>query len=625
MPTDASAPIIPWEPFNIPDSITAELERRRVNRGFNYVKAEQGEWGGTTGQWTKYRGPMVPWIRLCSNGQGSTSGPAFAYKPGFVMFSGQNFYSGYGFNKSSAGGGNQIIGYLPDGKTQHTIPNDPKTSNYPIHVPPPQIDKVTVTVQQQLYRQAVIEWTCFSKKQLEYMTPYFLVPGISCVLEWGWNHFNPSVLLNLDDVNSLKQFFKNPYPLYTDHILQSNGNYDILLGKITNFEWSADGNKLKCKTEITSWDRLYAGLITDANVIDKSQGKINEKPLDNLPEFIEQVVTQMKQVATTSPGAILLNQNLVTYLQKHHKNDTWKDYAYAVFWGRDTEINTPMSDVDNKKVDFDRVAPYENMWISLGLVMEIINYHVSDLQSHNGGEAFRVDIDDVVVTGNPNLISTDGSVLLIPNKFAPHYFSGQYGSEGVPTSEYAPMEASDIAGGSAPADLQLMAVTQDGIPKRDDHDRIINWIRKQNGVKDTEFPFATNHIGPGKNSKPYPEKFSGYLKNLFLNVNHLKLLTSRNSGIKTYAKLVEKILEDINKSAGNFWDFRLVSATGKQNESPDQATMKIMDYRFMMTANSGTKVYTFDYMDADALLQSLAFKPQLSTGTGNTNNIFADQ
>jgi hypothetical protein len=66
---------------------------------------------------------------------------------------------------------------MPDG-TPHTIDND-ITKDYTIHVPAPEIARVEMIIQKEVLRRATMEWVFFSWKQLEYMTPYFLVPGIS--------------------------------------------------------------------------------------------------------------------------------------------------------------------------------------------------------------------------------------------------------------------------------------------------------------------------------------------------------------------------------------------------------------------------------------------------------------
>ena len=118
--------------------------------------------------------------------------------------------------------------------------------NYPIHVPSPEISRLEVTIQKELLSRVQIEWVCFSWKQLQYMTPYFLVPGITCMVEWGWNHFNPQSLVDLGDTSTMRKLWDNAYPLYTNNIINSNGNYDVVYGIISNFNWSMEGNKIIC-------------------------------------------------------------------------------------------------------------------------------------------------------------------------------------------------------------------------------------------------------------------------------------------------------------------------------------------------------------------------------------------
>lgn len=630
------APIIPWEPCNIPEEIQAELNRRKTNRSFNYIDGAKGEWDGTTGEWTKYRGPMVPWVRFCSNGAGRAGKDGREDKQGFVLSGGKSFYNGYGFGQNASGSMNSIIGYMPDG-APHLIDNDLRTSNYPIHVPAPEIEKISVTIQKELFRRASVEWVCFSKKQLEYMTPYFLIPGITCVLEWGWNHYDPTSLLRLDKIDELKRLNDNPYPLYTDHILKSKGNYDVLFGKITHFEWSVEGNKIKCKTEITSQDRIYAGLVVDSNSVDQiknSKGQETDiKPLNNLTQFVDKVLTQFKGVnSSKDPETVPQLKGFVQYLKTVHPNN-WKEYVYGIFYGRDPE-DTKKDTIpyDNKKEDFDRKSPNKELWINLGLLMEAINFHTAPLKSFKNKPMFRVDIEDCVIGGHPNLISTDGSVVLIPNAEAPKYFSGRFGftpSESKTSKEAdykaldninnplvkVPDKKEDAATQGKLADYQLfMVCKQRGGARRDNLDEVINKIRYENNSKSKgtfEFPFL-NDVPSFAGSKDYPRRYSGFLRHLYFNVGTLQDMLTKDADIKTYPQLIEKIMEKISDSAGNFWDFRLVSGTGKRGlDGNELATMKIVDYRFISTANRGTP-YSFDYFDADSLLQGIGFKPTLS-------------
>jgi hypothetical protein len=632
-----SAPLIPWEPSNIPEELHSELNRRKTNRSFKFVDAMRGEWSSETGEWANYRGPMVPWVRCCSNGKGSEK----VNKPGFVLFGGKDFYSGYGFNALE--GKPSVIGYVPSNPVDwHTVENDLVTSEHPIHVPSPEIERLQITIQKEHYRRVTMDWVCFSKAQLEYMTPYFLVPGISCILEWGWNHYDPRSLLDLTNTAELAQRFHNPYPLYTKHILGSKGNYDVLFGIITHFEWQVEGNKIKCKTEITSKDRIYSGLVIDSSIKRKSgddeEVDSTEIPLGAITTFIDKNVSQFKNLtANKDPESIPELAELIRYIKNRRMN--WKEYVFGVFYGRDLEDKkSPLQQGADTKKDFDYAnGKNAELWLNLGLVMEIINFHSSPLKGMGNEEMFSVDIDDVVVGGHPNLISTDGRICLIPNAEAPKYFwgrEGQYamakagGNEADFIKKLKPHtnalvkigSKADAAKTNKLADWKLKDLCRqyDGA-FRDDLDEIINRLRyenkdvggQQNGTISFEFPFIYDRQLV-KNSKPYPARYSGYLKHIYVSWSFIKELLAKSDTVKTYPRLIEKILEGVNASCGNFWDFRLVDATGSDDLKPDEpARMKVVDYKFMYFANRG-KVYTFDYMDADSLLLGVGFKPTLS-------------
>lgn len=626
-----AAPLIPWEPSNFPEEIQAELNRRKINRSLKYIAADQGGWENETGDWSKYRGPMVPWVRCCSNGKGRETGPD-AGKEGFVFFGGKDFYSGYGFNTRRDDP--SIIGYLPDNKnTPHTINND-MTADYPIHVPPPEIERISATIQKEHYRRVTMEWVCFSKKQLEYMTPYFLVPGISCIIEWGWNHYDHTSLLDLSNKKLLENIFHNPYPLYTKYILKSRGNYDVIFGIITHFEWSIDSNKIKCKTEVTSKDRIYSGLIIDSSATDKKKGSTDVTPLGKLTEYVDKSLTQFKAVKTSgSPESIPQLAELVRYIRaKHPKN--WKEYVYGVFYGRDLEdASNPLQPEANKKKDFDYVnGKNTELWLNLGLVIEAINLHSAPLTGMQQKEMFRVDIDDCVVSGHPNMISSDGKVCLVPNGAAPKYQYGSFGPNFTKSTNYSPGDFAKLQPSTEPPipvqsydesekngglpDFRVAVVCRQGRSAyRDNLDQVINWIRYANAGSGTSYAFPFKSPQPSVGDKPYPAKYSGYIKHIYVSLSFLKSLLDRSDEIKTYPRFIERILEGINDACGNFWDLRLVDATGNVKLGEDApATMKIVDYKFMYFANRG-KVWTFDYMDADSLLLGMNFKPTLSNPT----------
>lgn len=666
-----SIPLIPWEPSNIPDSIQEELNRRKTNRGFkDYISPHLGEWDINTGDWSKYKGPMMPWVRFCSNSAGllnkdkSTIDKKVYDKQGFVFYGGKDFYKTYGFPKPRPDDADKtytsIIGRLPNGDP-HIIDNDTQTSNYPIHVPSPEIERISVTIQKELYRRASIEWVCFSSKQLEYMTPYFLVPGITCILEWGWNHFSPSSLIDLDDINSLKELKNNPYQMYIDNIIKSRGNYDILFGVITHFEWNIEGNKIHCKTEITSPDRIYAGLTVDSTVtshkpnISKTEEVLEDNItiLNTLKTFVKDDLKNVRDLVTLDNSVPANLSGFVSYLQSTYP-DKWKEIAYGIYFGRDISekidygsgtwapiqtqktVVTPSKDkvqfdaisklYDNKHTDFDR-KNQDNTWVNLGMLIEILNYHVYDLKGFKNKAMFKIDINDVVISGHPNLISTNGKEVLFPNAESPKYFYGNFSADVIKDKlTYEKQENSSkiiyLPGGkpiakknNALSDWRVYKVCNQTKGKclRDDNDEIINSFRytKLGNQNSFSFPFIYPQPSGYPNVNPYPARYSGYLKNIYFSIKKFEEIVL-DDNTKTYTDIITKILNVISNAGGGLWDFRLVNSTGKSGLKKEElATMKIVDYKFISSINTG-KVYTFDYFDSDSLLQNIKFTPTIT-------------
>ena len=474
------APLIPWSPSNIPTEIQEELNRRKTNRSFDF-KSNASGWN-QNGDWDKYKGPMTSWVRMCSNGTGHPATP----KPRFVLHSGKGFYDGYGFSPPSGNtpGNSQIIGYTPNG-VPHTIENSltrpgDEPTNYPIHVPPPEISKIDCTMQSTVFRQATVEWVCFSWKQLVYMTPYFLVPRITVLLEWGWNHFDPMSLVDLTDISGpkgMKELWKNSYPLYEDNILGSKGNYDVIYGIISNWKWSVEGSRIICSTEIMSKDRLYTGLAKNNTISVDTEVKDKPGLITNFKDFLtdSNIIANIKQIAvaekadfknlvvkmgpTSRTGSNDDNnifKNIITSVLNQgtiEEQNLRESYLRGVFSGRSSIIKTPspgsnkgnvagsvappldfnFSSVNNNKAaqyDFDYSIQQNDadtyFWINMGLVVEFLN----QFTALPGGDKniFYVDILNSVIGGHRNLISCDPNIL-IPNYAAPKYHWGSIGTQ----------------------------------------------------------------------------------------------------------------------------------------------------------------------------------------------------
>lgn len=637
------APIIPWQPSNIPSEIQSELNRRKKNRSFNFVNNSTANWDAN-GDWNTYKGPQTSWIRVCSNSEGNPS----IKKPRFVFYGGKGFYQTYGFSKSAAGTNQQIIGYTPGGSLtdytgqQHTIENsltsaNDKNGNFPIHVPTPEISKIDVVVQKELFRRVTIEWVCFSFKQLEYMTPYFLVPGITVMVEWGWNNFNPTSLVHLENTSQMRDLWANSYPLYTDNILQSKGNYDVVYGIISNFNWSIEGNKIICSTEITSKDRLYAGIAKDTtlNVKDSDTSQPNEV-FQNIKKFLEKddTVKSIKRIAASpTPEKEIVSldspiwSDIFLSILHNTKNPKFKDiklsYLHGVFSGRtkdDTQFGKPQpNDFDNKTPEGDTTG--EQLWLSMGLIVEILNYF-SNLPGGKGKPMFKVDIMNSVIGANPNIISCDSRVL-IPNSRAPKFHYGLIGLKSYINSPYEtqyvhPSKISQPSGSLV--DTTLMKTFYQRVKGSECYRSDLNVLINRNRIKNVRMPiwswcfpakseeFSNTPMPADPDGLPgnYIEKdYSGLLSNIYFNYGAFKTIVSNNTAA-TYTEIYNEILKVLMDSVDGFWDLALVEA---------EQTHTIVDKKYIGKTPiklQGDPVYTFDLYDSDSLIKSLKFSPKLS-------------
>jgi hypothetical protein len=166
------------------------------------------------------------------------------------------------------------------------------------YLPAPGIISIDSVIQKERIRKVTINWKCYGFAQLEYMTPYFLTPKISMVVEFGWNHFNPESLLYLkdegDNLEKLKELFLNKgYLLYDENIKNSFGLYDVTMGYITGFDFSSqDGITFDCKTEIMSKHANYSGVqVKNAANISSDQNKSIIQ--SSFPEFLEKRLTKL--------------------------------------------------------------------------------------------------------------------------------------------------------------------------------------------------------------------------------------------------------------------------------------------------------------------------------------------
>ena len=414
----------PWEAGPFEQWVIEELDYRKNS-------LSTGIQGLFTVDLPQYTGPRKAWARVFSNGMVEyPNGNSNLISDndnewGLAFLSGDGFFDRYGIGSTSPYGvSKQVYGYncklQPKYIDASTRPN----------IPDPGIISIETEIQKSWFAKAKINWTCHSIEQLKAITPYFLTPLQTVIIEFGWNTFDQRSLINLSDFNQILDIWDNHYRRYSEYVPKSKGNYEFMIGQVINFEYTINDNIITGMTEVASRQLLYSGFrrdsqesIVDGKIIDKD-GKLNDKQsqfrtkYENLVgnvinSFIPTDNQGNSQSGLSEEVAKILKSN-DGYVKKYGENfGTLSDH---IFSGRNKQIIKYSAerdfDIDNKK------GP-EFTWITMDLLVDVLNgiKNVDGIKEYSQ-YFFDLNIDNITIGAHDNLISTKKTIL-IPNSKAP--------------------------------------------------------------------------------------------------------------------------------------------------------------------------------------------------------------
>jgi len=151
-------------------------------------------------------------------------------------------------------------------------------------------------------RVAQIKWQVNSLDQFQKYAPYFLNPGRTMLVEFGWTNQSSSIYeLSRDEYDAMK-FDKSlkAWEYLNERSLKSNGMYDGMLGMVTNYDFNLreDGG-FDIMTEVTSQGNLMYGLnlVHQANV--SGQGENKDVYQTTIKNFVRD---ELNDIATAWPA-----------------------------------------------------------------------------------------------------------------------------------------------------------------------------------------------------------------------------------------------------------------------------------------------------------------------------------
>jgi hypothetical protein len=444
-----------------------------------------------------------------------------------------------------------------------------------------------------LSRKAEFSITCFSKGQMEVLTKYFLEPGHSVFIEWGWNTGSGvGGLQGLSGANIAKfQSFKNT----NDVRAKTNGHYDNYLGFMTGGGLSISGDTWIINVKCTGYTELPSYLVTTENgeqesstnpgvlIVSEPYGQDfieNATParqrwmyaFNNLPDTrrYERIKWLGESGGKLDDTANFVNFDPELIEELNGKTEGTEILGFELFKSKVTINGTAV------ELPFGTKLASEDGYIRFKALMEIISsIGFLGYKLGNGKTIkFKINSSNTYCSSFKNIYSVDPSKLFIPNPNTPTFnlSSVSYKSK-----------ITDIVSTTKPID---------------------NTVR---GSKSTV-------VFPEQGSITYTPKIGttitkgafegGKLDNLYVNFNFAKgILETKNFFIKD---ALYQILNGLSSAVNGTWDFQIT-----ENEADGVTELTIHELNFISN-NSVKKPYQFSMVGENSVFIDASFDLDIS-------------
>ena len=447
--------------------------------------------------------------------------------------------------------------------------------------------------QDQISRTCDFSITCFSFEQLEIIQTYFMEPGYSVGVEWGWNTQESSKgLISTADANTILNGIAdttlNNGALSSKRALTS-GEYDVFLGFIVGSTVSNDGENFKVDVRLRGAPSLPTYLQSQNRITIKSSGNelstaadpdkskatypeneltsdadteeeakkrrfkymFNELPAFRQTENVKKLIDRAKAIDFINFDRVIqlkIDQFLASSLSPPPQDSTVVG---------ETEDTVRLNVSGGLEVDVPKEKIFStNRYIRFGLAIDILN-EIGAVDKYDfGGKSvsFKLNIDTAIIGAFPYMFSTKKSKLIIPGA--------------VPNAKSTYFLSSDEI-------VQQPNGLLNGF----------NIVRLPNSIEFVERFKPLNQFGLSEKKGYY-----GYLKNLYVNFDMFKAkIEQKNKNIR---EILEDILNEMSSAVNSFWNFQIIE--GEFRKSNEQVGAELKQNAPYVAAAAKTTTTTFN-------------------------------
>lgn len=417
-------------------------------------------------------------------------------------------------------------------------------------------------------KEATVKVKCFSLKQLEMFDLFFLRPSMSVMLEYGWNtdivgktEIDKMLFAKkkhaafVTDFAALFDDAKVAKTNYLDGLEKTNGNYDFMAGKVTNFTYSPaeDGTydidlKISAGNELQLWMPMKQSN-KDSNT---TKGNVVQEPAFN---------TWLRKVSAdfNLPGILSLDEA------------KWKNEFFN--W-----------DMMNAK-DKDKVVSFD-AYISFKLIKELLQNSQNLKIYKSSGDKDKIEIayfldsaktKEIIPMNSHEYMISSNEDIIIPNKMPVFQFNTSAGKQNV------------------------LAINE-GKPATDASVNGKTFNNKGIALYDSEGKEVENLL---------KDKVYGNLLNIFF-----KYDTVLNIYNQSYTQIdfINGILGLVNENTYGLCKLEIMTAS--DNADYTGKALQIIDYKLFIKTpeqKEAQKAYRFKIGPSGSILKEFSFSMELST------------
>ena len=433
----------------------------------------------------------------------------------------------------------------------------------------------------QISRQATLEIKAFSLEQMEKIQSYFLEPGYSLYIEWGWNTTdgvrNITTATGTGNIVSTIADKSLSWTNLSNTRKNSNGEFDCFLGFIVGGNVSGDSENFNISVNLRGAPSLPTymqtnqgttridadGKLAESRKVKKPFGTVESeteasqlrrfgKMFNDLPAFRQTIdIANLKSSVIPTQ---FINFDEVVRKQVHA--------AVSPNWLSDAAIEVDLVSSDGSETKEIEIVKEDlfssHRYIRMDLAVEILN-KIGSLDAYKiGGKeiTFKIDINNTVIGSFPNQFSTKADKLIIPGT-VPDFFQYYLQSN----------EIEQLNGGK-------LLVNDKTIEPR--------WAK--DGLEIFRPNSDLNQFG-FKEKKEY----WGYLKFLFVNFEMFKYkIEQKNKNIR---EIFLDILNEMSSAVNSFWNFQIV-----EGESDGNINVTVIDENFIGQNPTETQPVSFRHV-----------------------------